>query len=283
MGDALSIFINWVSGHFLGDAVHLVPSIVCFGFLSLIIHGRAAIGAARSGWKEIRLNLDYHFIGVFLVGPVIIVPVAVLMALAWSVSPFDQSAVPIPVAVLLAVFASDFVGYWRHRFEHTALFWPAHAIHHADTAMTWTSLERFHFLNRATTAWIDIPAMALLGFSAPVISVAILIRHFYGQFEHMDLAWDYGRMGKIFTSPRAHRWHHAVVESIPSGGCNFAVIFSFIDILFGTYHCPKEKPVTGVSDQIPDGWGRQFLYPFSVWIQRWRPATPVNPQGSEVS
>ena len=163
--------------------------------------------------------------------------------------------------------------------EHSALLWPAHSIHHADTAVTWISQERFHLVNRATTVLIDVPALALLGFSGPVIGVALLIRHFYGQFEHIDLPWDYGRLGKIFISPRAHRWHHAVVESIPSGGCNFATIFSCLDVLFGTYHCPKERPATGVSDGLPDGWMEQFFYPFRVWV-RWRP-TRVKRAGIE--
>jgi hypothetical protein len=34
---------------------------------------------------------------------------------------------PSVLVALAAVFVGDFVGYWRHRFEHTRLLWPAHA------------------------------------------------------------------------------------------------------------------------------------------------------------
>ena len=58
----------------------------------------------------------------------------------------------------------DFFSYWRHRLEHTRLLWPAHAIHHSDTDLTWLTIGRFHPIDRVVTCTVDIALLALLGF-----------------------------------------------------------------------------------------------------------------------
>jgi sterol desaturase/sphingolipid hydroxylase (fatty acid hydroxylase superfamily) len=164
---------------------------------------------------------------------------------------------------LLALFIGDFVAYWRHRLEHSALLWPAHAIHHSDTAMTWTTGLRFHPINRFTTAMIDTGALASLGFPPWALVVNNLVRHYYGLFIHMDLPWTYGLLGRVFVSPAMHRWHH--VREGAGVGANFATVFSVFDQAFGTYHAPGPctEPL-GVPEQIGRNALAQLLWPFRV-------------------
>src|SRR4030095_12957580 len=77
------------------------------------------------------------------------------------------------------VFLGDFFSYWRHRLEHTRLLWPAHAIHHSDTEMTWLTLGRFHPIDRAVTAGVDIALLALLGFPDLALVFHEIVRHYY--------------------------------------------------------------------------------------------------------
>src|SRR5688572_18543237 len=145
----------------LADAVIvlIIPTVFFVG-LALIVKRREAWGAARRAAHEARINLGYYFLDALFVVPVLgIVTVAIGM--------FMQSAglILVPAswwlaigtypALVMAVFLGDFIGYWRHRLEHTKWLWPTHAIHHSDEEMTWLTLNRFHPINRITTTIID--------------------------------------------------------------------------------------------------------------------------------
>src|SRR5690606_10744731 len=150
--------------------------------------------------------------------------------------PETWQEIPLWLSAFIAIFIGDFVGYWRHRLEHTAPLWPAHAIHHADTAMTWTTGLRFHPINRLPTALIDTSALALLGVPPEAIAINAYARHYYGLFIHMDLPWTYGALGRVFVSPAMHRWHH--IRDAEGAGVNFATVFSVFDRAFRTHATP---------------------------------------------
>ena len=139
----------------------------------------------------------------------------------------------------IAIFAGDFVGYWRHRLEHTALLWPGHAIHHSDTAMTWTTGLRFHPINRLTTALIDTSVLALLGFPVWALIANNLVRHYYGLFIHMDLPWTYGPLGRVLVSPAMHRWHHIRVAN----GAGVELRHRVLRIRSGLRHLSPARPM----------------------------------------
>lgn len=170
--------------------------------------------------------------------------------------------IAVPLCVLLAVFVGDFVSYWRHRLEHTGWFWKVHIMHHSDRQMNWTTIYRFHPINRLTTVIIDGGALALIGFPWWALAINALVRHYYGAFVHVNLPWTFGRLSWIFVSPAMHRWHH-VLEG-DGVGKNFATVFSIFDRVFRTYHCPgpcsSSLGVSGVYDRQML-W--QFLVPFS--------------------
>jgi sterol desaturase/sphingolipid hydroxylase (fatty acid hydroxylase superfamily) len=179
---------------------------------------------------------------------------------AWSVFPAW-------LVGLVAIFAGDFIGYWRHRLEHTPFLWPAHAIHHSDTTMTWTTLFRFHPLNRLTTALIDTTGLALLGLPPWALAANLLIRHYYGMFIHMDVPWTYGPLGRVLVSPAMHRWHH--IRDSDGAGVNFATVFSVFDQAFRTHHVPGPCTVPlGVRDDIGQGALAQLLWPLKALWKR---------------
>jgi sterol desaturase/sphingolipid hydroxylase (fatty acid hydroxylase superfamily) len=182
-----------------------------------------------------------------------------------------------PIATgFLVVVVGDFAGYWRHRAQHTPWLWPAHAVHHSDRRLTWTSLDRMHPLDRLGTA-MDTFVLTALGFPVWAIALNNMVRHYYGYAIHTDAPWTFGKASLLLNSPAMHRWHHA--RHITSG-CNFATVFAVWDRLFGTFHQPGpcDAPL-GVEEDLGEGAAAQYAYPFRVWwaALRRRRAEPVTP------
>lgn len=262
----LSAFFNTSLAALWAAAADLCLPALIFAAIALAARGAAAIATARNAAGEIRTNVILNIIDIIFIGP--LVALSVGAAGAWLqrsglalLDPAQWRAPPLWAVVVIAIFIGDFIGYWRHRLEHTPLLWPAHAIHHSDTRMTWTTLFRFHPINRLSTAVIDTSALALLGFPPEALIANNLVRHYYGMFIHMDLPWTYGALGRIFVSPAMHRWHHVR----DGAGANFATIFSVFDQAFRTYHVPG--PCTaplGVRDEIGQGALAQLIWPFRV-------------------
>jgi sterol desaturase/sphingolipid hydroxylase (fatty acid hydroxylase superfamily) len=243
----------------------LVPA-PFFVLLALILKGKPAIADARRAIDESRTNLLIHFLDSLVTAPFLAV-LAVAMRRGFDavgldpISPGIWSGVPIVVVGLAAVVAGDFVGYWRHRLEHTQWLWPSHAIHHSDTEMTWLTLFRFHPVNRLSTFVVDFGLLTLLGFPPYALLINNFVRHYYGMVIHADLPWTYGRLGNVFVSPAMHRWHHA--KDRQTYNTNFATVFSLFDRAFGTFRVPGPCTVPlGVADDMGSGVVGQLAYPF---------------------
>lgn len=271
MWGQLSTFISTSGAALWNAAVGLWLPALIFAAIALLARGKLAIDTARNASGEIRTNVILNIIDIVFIGP--IVALSVGAAGAWLqrsgfmlLNPAEWSAWPTWLVALLAIFTGDFIGYWRHRLEHTPVLWPAHAIHHSDTRMTWTTLFRFHPINRLSTAIIDTTALAMLGFPPEALVANNLVRHYYGMFIHMDLPWTFGILGRLLVSPAMHRWHH--IRDADGAGVNFATVFSVFDQAFQTYYVPG--PCTaplGVRDQIGPGPIAQLLWPFKVAAQ----------------
>lgn len=242
---------------------------LAFALLAVVTKGRDALEAGRHAATETRVTLSLHVFDLFLIGPPLALAIALIVRAVERhtlilVPPTIWSGLGLPAALLATLFVGDFVSYWRHRLEHTPWLWPAHAIHHSDTEMTWLTLHRFHPVNRLATTIIDNTVLALLGAPAWALIANEFIRHYYGQFIHADVPWTYGRFGALFVSPAMHRWHHA--RDVVGAGSNFATVFSVFDRAFGTFYVPGPCNVPlGVTDAIGGGAWRQLVYPFRVW------------------
>jgi sterol desaturase/sphingolipid hydroxylase (fatty acid hydroxylase superfamily) len=268
--------IQSAASAFRGAVELLLYSAVWFCALALLVKGRDAIAAGRKAAKEIRLNLSILVIDVLFVAPFVTL-LAGLVKLGVEHLPFGVLDGGIweragrGGTLFAVVFMGDFFSYWRHRLEHTRLLWPAHAIHHSDTDLTWLTINRFHPINRVVTCTVDIALLALLGFPGWALVLNEIVRHYYGEFIHADLPWTYGPLGRVFVSPVMHRWHHA--RDVVGAGSNFATVFSVFDQAFRTYHVPGLCTVPlGVTDDIAPGLMGQLRFPFVAWARAYLPA-----------
>jgi sterol desaturase/sphingolipid hydroxylase (fatty acid hydroxylase superfamily) len=171
---------------------------------------------------------------------------------------------PLWMQIILAVFVVDFVGYWRHRFQHLPGFWSFHSIHHGSEQVDWLSTERFHYVDQVITLFAEQAVCILLFNDLYVLSASHLLRRGYGLFIHANLRWSYGPLNYVLVSPLMHRWHHAADPLAMDK--NYATFFSFLDVVFGTLYLPqvKEDPQTfGVYQRtLPKSFFGQLIYPF---------------------
>jgi sterol desaturase/sphingolipid hydroxylase (fatty acid hydroxylase superfamily) len=241
---------------------------VYFGVLALVTKGRRAITELRTLLGDLRITFGIAAFNRLTVTPVM----GLLLAYIASRVRAELGDLPGPglwarigdwPTLLAVVVIGDFVGYWRHRLQHTRVLWPAHTVHHGDPRLCWFSQERMHPIDELGTG-IDALVLGLLGFPFWALAANTVVRHYWGYFIHADLPWTLGKAGWVLSSPAMHRWHHA--RDVEGSGWNFATVFSFYDRAFGTYHTPG--PCTaplGVDEDLGKGPLTQLLHPFRVW------------------
>jgi sterol desaturase/sphingolipid hydroxylase (fatty acid hydroxylase superfamily) len=170
------------------------------------------------------------------------------------------ASLPLWLQIVIYMLTAEFYLYWVHRAFHWSGLWRYHAVHHASEEVEWISAARFHPVNLLLgTVVVDV--VALIGGISPDIFL------FMGPFDtvssafvHANLNWTLGPLKYVIAGPVFHRWHHTREH----GNKNFAGTFSFVDLLFGTFHMPVgETPKNfGIDDaSMPQSFGMQMLYP----------------------
>jgi len=150
--------------------------------------------------------------------------------------------VELPLALVLA----DVAGYWSHRMRHRGALWHFHAIHHSATRLDALAAARMHPVDDIIDNTLVGLALFLAGFSAEVIFAIGPILFAHIALTHANVSWSFGPLRRVFVSPAIHRAHHELGE-----GKNYAGMFSFVDVVFGTYAEPCGEP-HGSGEEIPE-------------------------------
>ncbi len=170
---------------------------------------------------------------------------------------------PAGLQVLEVLLLGDLLGYWTHRLFHGRRLWPFHAVHHASKQLDWLSSVRLHPVNDAVSRLVSALPILLLGFSPLVLAGYVPFLTFYAILIHANVSWTFGPLRYVLASPGFHRWHHTSQEE--GLDKNFAGLFPFIDLLFGTFYMPEgRRPERfGVlNEDVPEGLLGQLAYPF---------------------
>ena len=175
------------------------------------------------------------------------------------------TSLPFTIELLIALIITDIFQYWAHRFFHSHHYlWRFHSIHHSTENMDWLAGSRTHFIDIFFTRSISYIPLYVLGFSTLTFNVYIVFIAIHAVLIHANTSINFGFLKYIITTPQYHHWHHC--KEPEHYGNNFAVMFPFIDKIFGTYYLPgKEWPKgTGLVDaSFPKGFFRQLVYPFT--------------------
>lgn len=165
-------------------------------------------------------------------------------------------------AIELLVLA-DLIAYGVHRLLHGPRLWRFHAVHHSSTQVDWLSAVRVHPVNDALTRVAQAVPLVLLGFDPRALAAVVPLLLFWAIFIHANVPWSFGPLRWVIASPAFHRWHHAAEEQGLER--NFAGLFPVFDLLFGTFHMPRDRQARafGIPDgDVPSGLWRQLWYPF---------------------
>ena len=232
----------------------------------VILSGAFSLIERRSVWRRERL-LDFVY---WFFTPTIgraVTAIVLFAFVGWTAYRGGAAwfrAQSIPLQAIEVLVASDLIGYATHRLFHREPLWRIHAIHHSSEALDWLSASRVHPLNEAITRVAQVLPLYLLGFDARVLAGAVPLLTLYAIFLHANVSWDYGPLRYVIASPRFHRWHHTAEEE--GLNKNFAGLFPWIDLLFGTFYMPPERvPFRfGVAgDRVPATFLAQLAYPFT--------------------
>ena len=179
-----------------------------------------------------------------------------------QVSLEPTSAIGLIGCALLVKIVASFIYYWLHRIQHESLFWwRMHATHHHITKMGCMRGDRTHPLEYLALVIGTPIALALLGASDGVMTVAGAFGIWNGTLNHSNLplksmpVYDW-----LFATAQQHHIHHAHLRQHADSnyGCNIILW----DRMFGTYCGDYNEGMIGagkgVSLSIKDQLGMAF-------------------------
>lgn len=205
----------------------------------------------NKGWYETKDSLASIAMGI---GSLVInlgVKAAYILAYIWIYENFRIfNLEPVWWVWALLFFADDFTFYWHHRLSHEIrILWAAHENHHSSVnynlavalRQSWTELlYKYAF-------WFWLP---LLGFPPWMILVQMSFSLIYQFWVHTEGIRNLGPLEWFFSTPSAHRVHHA--SNIVYLDRNHGGILIIWDRLFGTYQkeLPEEPVKYGLTKNV---------------------------------
>ena len=255
----------------LSTGASLLLLVVIFGPLERAFPARRGQGALR---PELHIDLLF-FLGQYLAFAGL--AVALLSAFAGVVEPLipasvgeAAAAMPLWLRGVVALAVGDVLVYWFHRACHRyPLLWRFHAVHHSAEHLDWLAAHREHPVDGILTQLvINVPAI-VLGLPFAAVGGLVVLRGLWAIFVHSNTRLPLGPLRVLFGAPELHHWHHARVRETRH---NFANLAPWVDLVFGTYHCPEgeERYPLGLPDPWPRGYFAQLLRPLGIY-RRERP------------
>jgi len=180
-----------------------------------------------------------------------------------------------PVASFLVYLVTlDFFGYWYHRWQHRfGVWWELHAVHHSQQQMSLWTDDRNHFLDELLQAAFFAALALFIGVQPSQFVALVAVSNFLQSVQHVNARLHFGRvLERVIVSPTFHRRHHAIGYGHEGTryGCNFAVLFPWWDMMFGTASWNHSAEPTGIRDQLQPPIGRGRSYGLGVLAQQWR-------------
>ncbi len=162
---------------------------------------------------------------------------------------FNYAQISHTIAVVMSVFALDFIIYLQHVMFHAVpVFWRIHRMHHADLDFDVTTGVRFHPLEILLSMLIKSAGVVVLG--PPVLGVIIfeVALNATSMFNHSNVRMLHGldRILRWFVvTPDMHRVHHSTEGRETNS--NFGFNLPWWDRLLGTYRAQPRMGHEGMT------------------------------------
>ncbi|MFN0048746.1 MAG: sterol desaturase family protein [Cytophagales bacterium] len=164
--------------------------------------------------------------------------------------------------IIMFVFV-DFLWYWYHRFGHEVnIFWAAHIVHHSSKEFNYAVGSRTTILQSFVRLlfWCVLP---IIGFTAPMIVLMLLVHAVYQFFTHTQLVGKLGFLEYFMVTPSHHRVHHGSNEKYLDK--NYGGTFIIWDRLFGTFAEETEKVKFGLTKPLQS---QSLIWQlFHAWVE----------------
>ena len=252
----LAVGLDWL-------LLDLFFSAILFIFIEKIVPKYTEQAILRPEWK---LDLLYFGVNHVMIGVLLLISNRfVPNMMSWAVNDGIQSfmrSLHVGWQVLILLLCADFVQYWVHRTFHVIKpLWKVHAVHHCVEHMDWLAGSRNHiFQTVVDRAMMTIP-LYLLGPDTAALNIYVMVAAFQAVFIHANVGINFGFLNYIIATPQFHHWHHSSEK--PAIDTNYGIHFPIFDLLFGTFHMPKDKwPAQyGTLDELPKDFMGQIAYP----------------------
>jgi sterol desaturase/sphingolipid hydroxylase (fatty acid hydroxylase superfamily) len=221
----------------------------------------------RPGWSDVKADIAFMALVQLALPETLLAAFAPVLADnlgPGAAEPFWPHSAPLFVQTCLMLLAVDCMRYWLHRACHRfPLLWRLHAVHHSPELLYSLNSGRFHPLEKVLHFCVDTVPFIVLGVAPEVIAGYFVIYTANGLFQHSNVRLNYGWLNYFVGSAETHRWHHARDPHLAA--CNFGSSTAVWDVIFGTWHLPKDRHVeeVGIMDKAyPRGFIEQLVAPF---------------------
>jgi sterol desaturase/sphingolipid hydroxylase (fatty acid hydroxylase superfamily) len=171
---------------------------------------------------------------------------------------------PVWIAAPAAVFIFDVFQYWQHRWSHEAdtgwkrFLWRTHAPHHLPEQVYVLMHPAGHPINFFLLQGIvRIPLFYFLGVSPEALFAATAIMGLQGIVSHCNVDLRAGWFNYLFAGTELHRYHHSADVTEWK---NYAVVFSVIDVIFGTLVYRPDRPPARLGVANHDAYPRSSQF-----------------------
>ena len=177
-----------------------------------------------------------------------------------------------------------FLEWCVHNLLHRVpLLWRFHQVHHSIQEMDWIGNFRFHWMEIIVYKSLTWLPLIMLGTNDFVLFILAIFVTAIGHHNHSNLNFDWGPFKYLLNSPRFHLWHHDRMlrrahDGTPAHGCNFAIVFTCWDWIFGTAYYPND-------DSTPErlGFPKDEQFPTSFLGRMIAPFIPSKNNSNDVT
>jgi sterol desaturase/sphingolipid hydroxylase (fatty acid hydroxylase superfamily) len=196
------------------------------------------------GGNDLSVDIMMFFSGVVwsIISKFLLSMLFIMSLINW-LEPFGRDIwptfMPVVIQVFLFILIKDFFRYWYHRWMHEVPFmWRWHAVHHSAKRLYWLNGIRSHPLEILVQTLIWAIPLSLVQPPAEIAMMAVLMSLSIGIFQHANIDTKLGFWEYIFSIGDNHRYHHHKTSRV--GNSNYGGEVIVWDILFGTFHKPKD-------------------------------------------
>lgn len=178
---------------------------------------------------------------------------------------------------LTLLVADDLTQYGWHRMSHTSWLYPLHRPHHSAGYLSARVVYRNNFIYYGLMPGLWLSGALLHWGFAPVYAVYLLCKMTVIIAAHSSVPWDeplYRNrltaplmwvVERLISTPSTHAAHHGLHEAdgVTNYHGNYGNFLFFWDVLFGTAHITRRRPVDyGIENVAPVSLREELLLPW---------------------